>query len=99
MSGLSAIPSKGSVKSVQRGVLELSSTVSGTINVSSVNVGKSQLTCSACYEEAPNGVYHAHGCSVTLSGATTIDWVNGVNYVGGGCNFYGLLAWELVEYY
>lgn len=103
MSTLSQFSGGGRIKSIQRGVINLS-TSSGTATITAVDTTKSILYNLGVVD---NGAYRdSYGGSVLqiglqLTNSTTITASVGGSFFGSFTSVvaYGSVSWQLVEYY
>ena len=99
MSNFSDFFGGGGIKSIQRGVAALSSTNSVNVTIAAVNPAYTELRnlgvsgVVSTYALGPD--VQLLGCSVQLTGATTIAVTKPGHTIGSGVS----VSWELTEYY
>lgn len=103
MSSLSQFSSTGNIKSIQRGVITISTnTSSSSVTINSVNTSKSVLHYLGQSTSSYNSGYGTYGGSgasadayLTLSNSTTITATRTVS----STNYIQYISYQIVEYY
>ena len=80
----------GSIKSIQRGVINTTSTATATATISAVNPAKSILSTTGSNTHPPSNIWSY----LSLTNSTTITATVSVSNANASA-----IAWQLVEYY